>query len=261
MRVHSRPWTKVHHLRPRDANPEVPFRPRGFSPPRRVSPRKGSQACCILQPTLGFATFHTDQPKPAAIPATRPPLEGFSHPLVALRSPGALAPLAFALADPYRPAIAGETARLVTRPAPSRHCPRGWSVTFGLLAERERPVLPGLLSPLRGRRRPRGRSGISVTGEAGTTRPPSLFRANPESDWRGTAVDGPEPANRNRDLLEVWDVKERSEEHSPRSGPEHRVISGAPVIPFRVSRDSKLLRLTPRHSHGVHLERAWERCR
>jgi len=58
MRVHSRPWTKVQNLRPPDANPEVMFRPRGFSPPRRVSPRKGSQACCILQPTLGFAAFH-----------------------------------------------------------------------------------------------------------------------------------------------------------------------------------------------------------
>lgn len=80
-------------------HPEVPFRPRGFSPPRRVSPRKGSQACCILQPTLGFAAFHADQPKPATIPATRPPLEGCSPPLVALRSPGALAPLAFDLAE------------------------------------------------------------------------------------------------------------------------------------------------------------------
>jgi hypothetical protein len=49
---------QAHHLRPRDANPEVPFRPRGFSPPRRVSPRKGWQACCILQPTLGFVPFH-----------------------------------------------------------------------------------------------------------------------------------------------------------------------------------------------------------
>jgi len=36
---------------------EVPFRPRGFSPPRRFSPRDGSQVCCTLQPALGFATF------------------------------------------------------------------------------------------------------------------------------------------------------------------------------------------------------------
>jgi len=90
---------RSNRFRPPDANPEVPFRPRGISPPRRLSPRNDSQACCILQPTLGFASFHTDQPKPAAIPATRPPLEGISHLPVVLRSPGALAPLAFALAD------------------------------------------------------------------------------------------------------------------------------------------------------------------
>jgi len=36
---------------------EVPFRPRGFSPPRRLSPRDGSQVCCTLQPALGFAAF------------------------------------------------------------------------------------------------------------------------------------------------------------------------------------------------------------
>jgi hypothetical protein len=98
-RVHSRPRTEAHDHRPSDANPKVLFRPRGFSPPRRVSPRNDSQAYCILQPTLGFVSFHADQPKPAAIPATRPPLEGFSHPPVVLRSPGALATLAFALAD------------------------------------------------------------------------------------------------------------------------------------------------------------------
>jgi len=101
-RVHSRQRTEARHLRPPDANPEVLFRPRGFSPPRRVSPRSGAQACCILPPTMGFATFHADQPKPAAIPATRPPLEGLSHPPVVLRSPGALAPVAFDLAESDR---------------------------------------------------------------------------------------------------------------------------------------------------------------
>jgi len=30
---------------------------------------------------------------------------------------------------------------------------------------------------------------------------------------------------------------------------------------LRVSRNTRLPRLTPRHSHGVHLKRAWERCR
>jgi hypothetical protein len=33
------------------------FRPRGFSPPRRLSPRPGPRACCIPLPVLGFAAF------------------------------------------------------------------------------------------------------------------------------------------------------------------------------------------------------------
>jgi hypothetical protein len=151
MRVHSRPRTEARHLRLSDANPKVMFRPRGFSPPRRVSPRKGSQACCILQPTLGFATFHTDQPKPAAIPATRPPLEGCSQPPVVLRSPGALAPLAFALADSEpKASLLTRSERLVARSAPTRRYPCGWSVTSAFVSKSRRPILPGLLSPLRG---------------------------------------------------------------------------------------------------------------
>jgi len=39
------------------ASLEVPFRPHGFSPSRRLSPRDGSQVCCTLQPALGFAAF------------------------------------------------------------------------------------------------------------------------------------------------------------------------------------------------------------
>jgi hypothetical protein len=58
MRVHSRLWAEAHDLRLSDANPKVLFRPRGFSPPRRFSPRYGAQACCILLPTLGFVPFH-----------------------------------------------------------------------------------------------------------------------------------------------------------------------------------------------------------
>jgi hypothetical protein len=98
-RVHSQRQIEIHRIRPSDANPKVSFRPRGISPPRRLSPRDDSQACCILQPTMGFATFHLDQPKLTTILATRPPLEGISHLPVVLRSPGALAPVAFALAD------------------------------------------------------------------------------------------------------------------------------------------------------------------
>jgi hypothetical protein len=33
------------------------FRPRGFAPPRRLSPRTGPRACCIPLPVLGFAAF------------------------------------------------------------------------------------------------------------------------------------------------------------------------------------------------------------
>jgi len=33
------------------------FRPRGFAPPRRLSPREGPRACCIPLPVLGFAAF------------------------------------------------------------------------------------------------------------------------------------------------------------------------------------------------------------
>lgn len=39
------------------ATPEVAFRPCGFTPLRRLPPHRGPQACCILQPVLGFATF------------------------------------------------------------------------------------------------------------------------------------------------------------------------------------------------------------
>jgi hypothetical protein len=36
---------------------QLMFRPRGFSPPRRLAPRKRSQACCILLPAMGFDAF------------------------------------------------------------------------------------------------------------------------------------------------------------------------------------------------------------
>jgi hypothetical protein len=35
----------------------VPFRPRRFARPRRLSPPAGSRACCIPLPVLGFAAF------------------------------------------------------------------------------------------------------------------------------------------------------------------------------------------------------------
>lgn len=46
------------------------FRPRGFSPPRRFSPRAGLRACCIPLPVLGFAAFRKTRHQR---PATEPP--------------------------------------------------------------------------------------------------------------------------------------------------------------------------------------------
>jgi hypothetical protein len=70
-----------------------------------------------------------------------------------------------------------------------------------------------------------------VTGESRSDAPtvvtPNRSEDRREIDWRGTAADGPAPANRDCDLREVWDVKERSEEHSPRSGP----VSVCPAAP------------------------------
>jgi hypothetical protein len=42
---------------PEGSTPEVSFRPRGFSPPRRVPPLLRSQACCIPLPILGSSRF------------------------------------------------------------------------------------------------------------------------------------------------------------------------------------------------------------
>jgi hypothetical protein len=39
----------------------IPFRPRGFAPPRRFPPHRGFRACCIPVPDLGFAAFHARQ--------------------------------------------------------------------------------------------------------------------------------------------------------------------------------------------------------
>jgi hypothetical protein len=50
-------------LRLRPSKVEVPFRPRGFSPPRRLSPRLGWRACCIPLPILGFAPFPRSTPR------------------------------------------------------------------------------------------------------------------------------------------------------------------------------------------------------
>jgi hypothetical protein len=62
-----------------------------------------------------------------------------------------------------------------------------------------------------------------VTGRSGSDAPTVVIRAssNSTSEVPPSVVQTGEPGC---DLLEVWDVKERSEEHSPRSGPEHPVL-------------------------------------
>lgn len=46
-------------LRPIVATRPVPFRPRGFSPPRRLAPLARSWVCCAPLPVLGFDAFQT----------------------------------------------------------------------------------------------------------------------------------------------------------------------------------------------------------
>jgi hypothetical protein len=54
------------------------FRPRGFSPPRRLPPPGRSQACCILLPTMGFIGF---RPAPWRVhPVSRLPSLGLVPP-------------------------------------------------------------------------------------------------------------------------------------------------------------------------------------
>lgn len=57
-------------LRADGATRRLLFRPRGFSPPRRLPPRSRSRACCISLPAMGFAAF-SDFPCPIAPEGTR----------------------------------------------------------------------------------------------------------------------------------------------------------------------------------------------
>jgi len=86
-------------LRPDGAIRQVMFRPRGFSPPRRLAPLVGTRACCIPMPAMGSAAFpapatllphagrgqcEVDWGDPGVIPATRfVPFEGFPSPVAA----------------------------------------------------------------------------------------------------------------------------------------------------------------------------------
>jgi hypothetical protein len=66
-----------------------------------------------------------------------------------------------------------------------------------------------------------------VTGEGRSDAPTVVIRASSDStgEMPPSVVQTGEPGC---DLLEVLDVKERSEEHSPRSGPEHPSTTGSP---------------------------------
>jgi hypothetical protein len=88
------PWRPLPARRrafgPGSTRPRIPFRPRGFAPPRRFSPPSApkrvdlsvreSRACCIPLPIVGFIAFliQTCCCQPAEhILATLAPLEGF----------------------------------------------------------------------------------------------------------------------------------------------------------------------------------------
>jgi len=70
VRVHSRMGSKLLILRPRDANPEVTFRPRGFAPPRRLAPRAARGLVASLCRPWGSSRFLPDNRGCCAFPAT-----------------------------------------------------------------------------------------------------------------------------------------------------------------------------------------------
>jgi hypothetical protein len=74
--VHS--WSCL--LRSESATSRIPFRPRGFSPPRRLPPCAGCE-CCHPLPTLGFTAFRPPTARePSRIPAVRTtPRRTFPH--------------------------------------------------------------------------------------------------------------------------------------------------------------------------------------
>jgi hypothetical protein len=62
---------------------QLPFRPRGFAPPRRLSPREGPWACCIPLPILRFIGF----PRRARRASVLPGLPRRCHTLQSLLHP------------------------------------------------------------------------------------------------------------------------------------------------------------------------------
>jgi len=90
-RVHSRIGTFALLLRLRDATPEVPFRPRGFAPPRRLSPRTARRLVASCCRPWGSSRFLLGRNR--AFPATLPPLEELHRPAVGTPVTRRLGPL------------------------------------------------------------------------------------------------------------------------------------------------------------------------
>jgi hypothetical protein len=84
MRVHSRETSPPSARR---CHAPCSFRPRGFSPPRRLSPHIGSRVCCTPQPVLGFVAFRA-----GALLATAEPFEGFPSSTAVPRHRGRVPP-------------------------------------------------------------------------------------------------------------------------------------------------------------------------
>jgi hypothetical protein len=131
---------------------EVPFRPRGFSPPRRFSPRDGSQVCCTLQPALGFAAFRivksVSQLLEPPLRRDHPPKDTTS-PTAVTRSLAPVAPLAFFL-DSSRCTPFGETSDRSEAVAFEALIRGRMLDESGALQRRDHRVPSWAFSPLRG---------------------------------------------------------------------------------------------------------------
>jgi len=105
------------------------FRPRGFSPPRRIAPHPGSWACCIPQPTMGFAGFRDSARRELA---TRRGLPHRRHTLQSLPLPRQPCPRHREPLPPCRsPTVVDAT---------SRPCSAGESVVHGVRCRSPGPV-------------------------------------------------------------------------------------------------------------------------
>jgi hypothetical protein len=100
MRVHSR---ETNPPSARRCQASHTFRPRGFSPPRRLSPHIGSRVCCTPQPVLGFVAFRAGALLATVNPSKGSPRRQPCHVTVAVCLPAVTGemskPVAEALGD------------------------------------------------------------------------------------------------------------------------------------------------------------------